>query len=84
VAAPVLDGLGIFQTLYRGSPISSYVDVGRLQRVPGLYEAVQVQDLTQIHHRHHHAVGTPYGAAAWYNQTDLNFQTDLQLREVSL
>jgi hypothetical protein len=70
--------VGIFQTAYQGSPVSSYVDVGEGYNEFPVYpeNRGKWQDLTQdpttgiIS-----ALGSPYSRRTpWYTQSDLNFK----------
>ena len=77
--------VGIFQTMYQGSPVSSYVDVGEGYNAFPVYPENRGmwQDLTQDPNTGIiSAVGNPYARRTpWYIQSDLNFKQTYDIRE---
>jgi Carboxypeptidase regulatory-like domain len=77
--------LGIFQTLYQGSPVSSYVDVGEgFNEFPvyplnrGMWQNVAQDPTTGVIT----PVGTPFARRTpWFNQTDFNFKQTYRITE---
>jgi Carboxypeptidase regulatory-like domain len=77
--------VGIFQTAYQGSPVSSYVDVGLgFNAFPvypenrGMWQDLSQDPTTGVVS----AVGNPYARRTpWYTQSDLNFKQTYALTE---
>ena len=74
---------GIFQTLYQGSPNTSYMDVGGGGGYPvDLFNRGIWADITQDPTTGAVTVGTPRTYRnPWYNQTDFNFQQSYKVSE---
>jgi Carboxypeptidase regulatory-like domain len=77
--------VGIFQTIYQGSPVSSYVDVGSggnawpvYPENRGMWQNLTQDPVTGIIS----PVGSPFARRTpFYNQTDLNFKQTYNLTE---
>jgi Carboxypeptidase regulatory-like domain len=75
--------LGIFQTLYQGSPNTSYMNVGYSQGYPAdVFSRGKWADVTQDPTTGAVTVGNVRTYRnPWYNQTDFNFQESYKLTE---
>jgi len=75
--------LGLFQTLYQGSPNTSYANVGFSQGYPvKVFDWGQWADVTQDPNTGAVTVGTPRTYRnPWYNQSDFNFQETYKISE---
>ena len=76
--------LGIFQTLYEGSPNTSYLDVGYSENAfpVDIFNRGKWADIAQDPNTGVITVGTPRTYRnPWYNQTDFNFTEGYEVRE---
>jgi Carboxypeptidase regulatory-like domain len=77
--------LGLFQYLYQGSPVSSYVDVG-YSVIPGNYFAVYTEgrqwaNITQAADGTLDVTGVAPRRTPWYIQTDFNLTQNYKITE---
>ncbi|HEX7158594.1 MAG TPA: carboxypeptidase regulatory-like domain-containing protein [Edaphobacter sp.] len=75
---------GLFQTIYQGSPNTTYMDVGASQNAfpVDVFNRGKWADITQNPNTGVVTVGNPYTYRnPWYNQTDFNLQQSYKISE---